>query len=172
MPNWCNCSLYISGPRDKIGQIVRAATGKQNDTAVDRPLGMLEFMVPVTANNREVTAEDQSQAWGTKWDVTDAELLEYDELGDGKASALLVFDTAWSPPIECFETWFGENKDCDCVLDYLEPGIEFVGRFTPDSGEETWQYGAATADTVRHLVPEDIVDHWNLEEFMMEMESE
>lgn len=172
MPNWCNNSLEISGPRDKIDLIVRAATGKMGDTADDRPLGMLEFMVPVVASDDEVTAQDQTRAWGTKWDITDAEVLEYDELDDGKASALIVFDTAWSPPIECFETWFGENPDCDCVLDYHEPGIAFVGRFTPETGESTWEYGAATADTVRDLVPAEIVDYWDLEYCMMEMESE
>ena len=172
MPNWCNNSLTISGPRDTIEQIVRAATGKMGDTADGRPLGMLEYMVPVVASDGEVTARDQTAAWGTKWDVTDAEVLSEDDLGDGVVEVVIVFDTAWSPPIECFETWFGEHPDSDCVLDYHEPGIAFVGRFTPETGEETWEYRAATADTVRDLVPEDLVDYWDLEQCMYEMESE
>jgi len=172
MPNWCNNSVEIWGPRDKIDQVIRAATGKLGETEDGRPLGMLEYMVPVVASDGEVTASDQTREWGTKWDVTDAEVVLYDELDTGEASALIVFDTAWSPPIECFETWFGENQDCNCTLDYLEPGIAFVGRFTPDWGEETYQYGAATADTVRNLVPESIVDTWELDSMMAEMETE
>lgn len=172
MPNWCSNSLEISGPRDTIDLLVRAATGKMGITADRRPRGMLEFMVPVVAADDDVSAADQKAEWGTKWDITDAEVLEHDVFDNDTASALLVFDTAWSPPIECFETWFGENEDCDCVLNYHEPGMAFVGRFTPESGEETWDYGAATADTVRDLVPEDIVDQWDLEYCMMEMGSE
>ena len=172
MPNWCNCSLTISGPRDTIEQVVRAATGKMGDTPDDRPLGMLEYMVPVTASDGEVTASDQTAAWGTKWDITDAEVLSEDDLGDGVLEVVMVFDTAWSPPIECFETWFAENSDCDCVLDYHEPGIAFVGRFSLETGEETWEYGAATADTVRDLVPAEVVDYWDLEQCMYEMETE
>jgi hypothetical protein len=133
---------------------------------------MLEFMVPVTAIDGEVTAQDQTAAWGTKWDITDAEVLDHDVFDNDTASALLAFDTAWSPPIECFETWFAENGDCDCVLDYHEPGIAFVGRFSPEWGENTYEYGEATADTVRKLVPEDLVDLWDLEQYMLEMESE
>ena len=172
MPNWCNNSLTISGPRDTIERIVRAATGKMGETEDGRMIGMLEYMVPVVASDGEVTASDQTAAWGTKWDVTDAEVLEYDELDGSTVSALLVFDTAWSPPIECFETWFGEHPGYDCVLDYHEPGVAFVGRFTPEWGEETYEYGAATADTVRKFVPEDLVDLWDLEQCMYEMESE
>ena len=172
MPNWCNNLMTISGPRDTIEQIVRAATGKMGDTADGRPLGMLEYMVPVVASDGEVTASDQTANWGTKWDVTDAEVLDHDVFDNNTASALIWFATAWSPPIECFEKWFSENSDCDCVLDYHEPGIAFVGRFTPETGEETWEYRAATADTVRDLVPEDIVDYWDLEDWMYEMESE
>ena len=172
MPNWCNCSLTISGPRDTIEQIARAATGKMGDTPDDRPLGMLEYMVPVTAVDGEVTATDQSREWGTKWDVTDAEILSEDDLGDGMLEVVMAFDTAWSPPIECFEKWFAENEDCNCILDYFEPGIAFVGRFTPDDGESTWEYGAATADTVRDLVPDQLVDLWELDSMMAEMETE
>ena len=170
MPNWCNCSLTISGARDKIDQIVQAAIGELGETEDGRLIGMLEYMVPVVASDGEVTASDQTAEWGTKWDVTDAEVLDHDVFDNNTASALLAFDTAWSPPIECFETWFGENEDCDCVLDYHEPGMTFVGRFTPERGEETWEYGAATADTVRDLVPEEIVDLWDLEDWMYEME--
>jgi len=118
------------------------------------------------------TAQDQTREWGTKWDITDAMVLSEDDLGDGMLEVVMAFDTAWSPPIECFETWFGENEDCDCVLDYHEPGIAFVGRFSPEWGENTYEYGEATADTVRKLVPEDLVDHWDLEQYMLEMESE
>lgn len=172
MPNWCNNTLTISGPKHKIAEIVQAATGELGETADGRTRGLLEYMVPVTGTDGEVTAAHQLDEWGTKWDVTDAEVISEDTRDDGTAEAVLVFDTAWSPPIECFETWFGENEDCDCVLDYFEPGIAFVGRFTPESGEETWEYGEATADTVRKLVPEDIVDYWDLEEQMAEMEAE
>lgn len=172
MPNWCNNTLTISGPQDKIEQVVRAATGKMGDTPDGRPLGMFELMVPATASDGEVTAQDQTREWGTKWDITDAMVLSEDDLGDGMLEVVMAFDTAWSPPIECFETWFGENEDCDCVLDYHEPGIAFVGRFSPEWGENTYEYGEATADTVRKLVPEDLVDHWDLEQYMLEMESE
>jgi len=171
MPNWCNNSVEMWGPQDKIDAIVRAATGEMDSKDRDLPYGMLSYMVPVTEGSDGIT-RSQTQAWGTKWDVTDAEVVRYDELDTGEASVILVFDTAWSPPIECFEKWFAENEDCNCILDYFEPGIAFVGRFTPDDGESTWEYGAATADTVRDLVPDQIVDLWELDSMMAEMEAE
>jgi len=90
-------------------------------------------------------------------------VLAEDNLGDGRVAVDLVFDTAWSPPIEAVETFLGENSDFDVRMQYFEPGIAFVGEFTPEQGEETYQYEQATADTVRNHIPEHLVEQFDLE---------
>ena len=74
-----------------------------------------------------------------------------------------MFDTAWSPPIEAVDAFLGENSGFDVRMQYFEPGIAYVGEFTPERGEETYQYEQTTAETVRDHIPEHLVDLFDLE---------
>jgi len=161
MPNWCSVSMQIAGPREGVEELVRAATGHVEISDHDgMPRGLLSLMAPISGDK---TVSSQSAEWGTKWDVTDAEVIEECELGDDRVSVDLVFDTAWSPPIEAVETFLGENEGFDVRMQYFEPGIAYVGEFTPEQGEETYQYEQATADTVRNTVPDYLVEQFDLE---------
>jgi len=160
--------MQIEGPRERVNQLVQAATGHVEISDHDgMPRGLLSLMAPVSGEKTVTTQRDE---WGTKWDVTDAEVLAEDNLGDGRVAVDLVFDTAWSPPIEAVETFLGENADFDVRMQYFEPGIAYVGQFTPEQGEETYQYEQATADTVRNHIPEHLVEQFDLEGGLEEWE--
>jgi len=160
MPNWCSVAMQIEGPKEGVEELVRAATEGVGEDHDGMPKGLLSVMAPVAG---EKTTSSQSAEWGTKWDVTDAEVLAEDDLGDDRVSVDLVFDTAWSPPIEAVETFLGENEDYSVRMQYFEPGIAFVGEYTDERGEETYQYEQATADTVRNHIPEHLVEQFDLE---------
>jgi len=152
--------MQIEGPKEGVEELVRAATEGVGEDHDGMPKGLLSVMAPVAG---EKTTSSQSAEWGTKWDVTDAEVLAEDDLGDDRVSVDLVFDTAWSPPIEAVETFLGENEDYSVRMQYFEPGIAFVGEYTDERGEETYQYEQATADTVRNHIPEHLVEQFDLE---------
>ena len=160
MPNWCSVAMQIEGPKEGVEELVRAATEGVGEDHDGMPKGLLSVMAPVAG---EKTTSSQSAEWGTKWDVTDAEVLAEDDLGDDRVSVDLLFDTAWSPPIEAVETFLGENEDYSVRMQYFEPGIAFVGEYTDERGEETYQYEQATADTVRNHIPEHLVEQFDLE---------
>jgi len=160
MPNWCSVSMQIEGPREGVAELVRAATEGVGEDHDGMPKGLLSVMAPVTG---EKTASSQRDEWGTKWDVTDAEVIDETDLGEGRVSVDLAFDTAWSPPIEAVETFLGENSEFDVRMQYFEPGIAFVGEYTDERGEETYQYEEFTAETVRDHVPEHLVEQFDLE---------
>ena len=160
MPNWCSVAMQIEGPREGVETLVRAATEGVGEDSDGMPRGLLSLMAPVSG---EKTVTSQRDEWGTKWDVTDAEVLAEDDVGDGRVSVDLVFDTAWSPPIEAVETFLGENEDYDVRMQYFEPGIAFVGEYTDERGEQTYQYEEFTPETVRNHIPEHLVEQFDLE---------
>jgi len=152
--------MQIEGPSAGVQELVRAATDGVGEDHDGMPKGLLSLMAPISG---EKTVTSQRDEWGTKWDVTDAEVLGEEDLGDGRVSVYLVFDTAWSPPVEAVETFLGENSDFDVRMQYFEPGIAFVGEYTPEQGEETYQYEEFTAETVRDQIPEHLVEQFDLE---------
>jgi len=168
MPNWCSVAMQIEGPRAGVAKLVRAATeGVEISDHDGMPRGLLSVMAPVTG---EKNVSSQSAEWGTKWDVTDAEVIDESDLGEGRVSVDLAFDTAWSPPIEAVETFLGENSDFDVRMQYFEPGIAFVGEYTAERGEETYQYEEFTPETIRNHIPEHLVEQFDLEGVLTEWE--
>jgi hypothetical protein len=127
MPNWCSNAITITGPADKIRALWDAANATEDGL-------LLEAMVPIGEwdYDRAVTA------WGTKWDLN-GEGLEFTDLGDGTATIEGWADSAWSPPIEAFATYCGNNDDVTAQIDYFEPGMSFIGSWTANDGEQTWE---------------------------------
>jgi hypothetical protein len=59
----------------------------------------------------------------------------------------------------------------DVVAFYYEPGMQFVGKW--DNGDDDcYEYGGATADTVRDLIGEELDDYFGISESMAEWEAE
>ena len=129
MPNWNSNSITIKGPVDKIRALWDAA-----QPAEGKDGSLLEAMVPIGDWDYGTAVEQ----WGTKWDIS-LEGLEFTDLGDGTATIEGWADSAWSPPIEAFATYCGNNDDVTAQLDYFEPGMSFIGCWTANDGEQTWE---------------------------------
>jgi hypothetical protein len=146
MPNWCNNSITISGPTDKIKQLWEGAN------QLGEAGGLLQAMVPMPArliDTKKGTGEElQTEVhdghtnwydwavarWGTKWDV-DLDGLEYIKDTDSTAMITGWFDSAWAPPIEAYNTFVDQNQDCSLEASYHEPGMDFAGFYTDGDDE-------------------------------------
>lgn len=171
MPNWCNNSITIVGPADKIQALWNAAQAENS--------GLLNAMLPmpeglrntVKGSGDELQTEthdgytnwyDWSVArWGTKWDV-DTDALYLEDLGDGRAQISGGFDSAWSPPIEAFKAYADANTDVKMQLKYFEPGMSFMGVWDNEGGDT---YYDDVGDMLEITEEEDAVVYELLEHF-------
>lgn len=137
MPNWCNNSIMIEGPADKI-----RALWEQVEAGDDES-GLLDAMHPMPKELLEATAPSEDGEdwyswrvanWSTKWEVS-SEGLEFSDHGDGRASIEGWFDSAWAPPTGAYENFLEQNPDCSVSASYYEPGMDFAG-FWKDGADE------------------------------------
>lgn len=137
MPNWCNNSISIVGPKDTIKKLWDDAHAQEDG------FGLLNAMHPMPKELEGTTSPSESgddwytwrvNNWSTKWDITD-EGLEYREEGD---TGIIEgwFDSAWSPPIGAYEQFCDDNDNCDLEASYHEPGMDFAGFWSKDGGDE------------------------------------
>lgn len=172
MPNWCNNSITITGPADKIAALWAAAT-KDGDA------GLLNAMVPMPAALRGTVkgSGDEAQTeqhdghtnwydwsvdrWSTKWDV-EVEGLEFSDMNDGRAQISGGFDSAWAPPINAFQNYANANDDVEMELKYFEPGMSFIGVWDTEGGDA---YYDSLGDLLETTEEEDAVLYELMEYF-------
>jgi hypothetical protein len=152
MPNWCNNTITVVGPEKKIRALWEAAHSKED-------AGLLEAMVP----QGEWDYDHAVAAWGTKWDIS-MEGLQFtvDEQGRGMITGWA--ESAWSPPIEAFQTYAAENSDCQLEIKYFEPGMSFIGVWNSDDGDALWEDVGSLLDTDPEddVILYDLLDHFNV----------
>ena len=155
MPNWNSNDINIEGPADKIRALWEAAQGE--DT------GLLNALRPMP---RELLEGDgwygwAVENWGTKWDVN-MEGLQFFETDEGRAQIVGYADSAWSPPLEAFQSYANENPDCYLEIRYFEPGMGFVGVWDSEGGDAYWDDVGSLLETTEE---EDAVLYELLEHF-------
>ena len=140
MPNWCNNTINITGPKDKITNLFEQ-TKKDN--------GLLQAMYPMPKELDDTTSPAPKEGkpqplidgfdnwydwrvhnWGSKWDVD----IEGLELSDDGTRISGWFDSAWSPPIGAYEQFLVDNENCSLVGRYYEGGCDFMGIW--DNGDD------------------------------------
>ena len=150
MPNWCSNTITIEGPAEKIRALWDAANSKEDS-------GLLEAMVP----QGEWDYDRAVEAWGTKWDIS-LEGLEFIDNDNGRAMITGWADSAWSPPLDAFQTYANKNEDCSLELKYFEPGMCFVGVWDSEGGDA---YYDGIDELLETTVEEDSVLFELLEDF-------
>ena len=133
MPNWCNNTITISGPIRTIEKLYYDHTVKDADDET----GLLDGMRPMPVELHDTTSPSDEANWydwrvanwGTKWEVG-SEGLEYSEDPDnGTAEITGWFDSAWAPPVEAYNYFIENNKDCHISAMWHEPGMDFGGEY-------------------------------------------
>jgi hypothetical protein len=147
MPNWCSNTFTIKGDVESLRPLWEATQQEDNPQFLEAiaPIGEWEYGNAV-------------EAWGTKWDVnTDG--MEFEDHGDGTATLHGWFDSAWSPPIEAFNTLAGDLDSCYIELYYFEPGMAFVGYWSSEGGDDHYDIDPDAEDMG---IPEYLEEHFNV----------
>lgn len=115
MPNWCNNTAVISGPRPVIDEIRTILASDQHE--------LLNWMRPLPEDQRDNWYDWCVNNWGTKWDIGEPFVGDDTE----EDSITFSFDTAWAPPVDAFRSWAERDGRVTYRLTYMEPGMGFVG---------------------------------------------
>jgi len=164
IPNWCFNSATISheDPAMIAKMIEGGNEGKFFDTFVPMPAELRATTSPSPTNETLVEKYGASDwyswsvnSWGTKWDT---EFEDADVSEDGK-SAHVVFNTAWSPPLEFYNSLLDLGFKIDAT--YTEEGMGFAGHYVDgddecvdldfDKNSETW-INEISDETLRETV--------------------
>jgi hypothetical protein len=157
MPNWCSNTFTINGDVDSLRPLWEATQQEDNPQFLEAiaPIGDWEYGNAV-------------DTWGTKWDVnTDG--MEFEDHGDGTATLSGWFDSAWSPPIEAFNTLAGDLDSCYIELYYFEPGMAFVGFWSSEGGDDHYEIDPDAEDMG---IPEYLEEHFNVADWFAPEEEE
>ena len=128
MPNWCENSVTITGPVDKLKSLW--------DSHEDSDLSLLSAMNPIPEGlDGEESYHWRLANWGTKWDIN-TEGLDFSDLGDGLGQISGYFESAWAPPVEAYDAFISENSKITIEAFYYEPGMCFCGKW--DSGDDQY----------------------------------
>ena len=179
MPNWCNNTITLTGPKAKITKIYEKA--KEDNAFLQQLYPMPTELEGTTADgsvNEELVAKTgasdwydwRTENWGTKWEV-DAEGLE---LSDDGTTISGWFDSAWAPPIHAYEFFLTKNEDCSISSLYYEGGMDFAGKWE-DFADMTVTPGDFTADEMEDPnsgLIYDINENFNMSEWVREYEEE
>ena len=180
MPNWCNNTITLTGPKEKITAIYEKA---KEDNALLQQLYPMPTQLEGTTSPAPKEGKVQPLVdghdnwydwrvdnWSTKWDV-DVEGLE---LSDDGTTITGWFDSAWAPPIGAYEHFLTNNEDCSISSLYYEGGMDFAGKWE-DFADMTVTPGDFTADEMEDpnsgLIYE-INENFNMSEFVREWEEE
>ena len=145
MPNWCNNYATLTGPKEKIDELI---VELHNSDEIDTTYQILILLRPRPTEQEENWYDWNVNNWGTKWDITLASYEIVDE-----TTVTLSFDSAWAAPTTLYE--FLSQKGWDVDAFYDEPGMGFCGRFV-DGTEHSYEYANMSADEMEDFIPEEI----------------
>ena len=123
MPNFCENRISVQHPdRSQLLKFKEALEAGE----------LFRRFIPLRLNDGSVL--DASDAWGTKWDVSDGDF----KIDTNENSGSGIFYTAWSPPIVAFERLSELGFKIQCV--YLEEGAGYCGIWATDEIDECYEY--------------------------------
>lgn len=161
MPNWCNNYVTLTGPKEKIDELIIEL--KKSDER-DEQYEILNKLRPRPAEQEENWYDWNVNNWGTKWDINVAGYEIVDE-----TTVTISFDSAWSPPISLYEYLQENGWTVDAF--YYEPGMAYCGHYY-DGDDEYIEYGGMSADEAEEIIPQDIDEMFCIIEDMRQWEDE
>lgn len=161
MPNWCNNYATLTGPKEKIDQLIIEVEKSDNrDTSYE----ILNVLRARPADQEENWYAWNCDNWGTKWDIS---LASYEIVDENTVT--LSFDSAWSPPTALYEYLSEEGWTVDAY--YYEPGMAYCGRFV-DGQDDYYDYTDMSADEIEEQIPSEINETFGISENAREWEEE
>jgi len=180
MPNWCNNTITLTGPKEKITAIY--AKAKEDNALLQQLKPMPEALEGTTSpapkegkvqplvDGFDNWYDWRVQNWGTKWDVD----MDGLELSDDGTTINGWFDSAWAPPIHAYEYFLTDNEDCSIRSYYYEGGMDFGGLWE-DFADAEVTMSEFTADEMEDPMSGlifDLNEQFNFSEMVREYEEE
>ena len=125
MPNWCNNQMTISHSNPEMMAKAIKAWNEGN---------FLKTLVPPPDGLDGADLYNWKVAnWGTKWDIgycgdLDNKIAEKDLDNNVPLDFCVGFDSAWSPPVNAYETLHTMGFDIEAY--WCESGMCFAGEFS------------------------------------------
>ena len=175
MPNWCNNTFELVGPKEKIREFESFLNEKNGKDWFDFFLPCPEELKAVGDVSFHHTNEQLVEKygysdwyswsvdnWGCKWNC-DAQDWTVEDYDDDNLSMRFWFDSPWGPPTELYN-FIDAQDGLNVFANFHEEGMGFVGKF---------EYGSADSYEYSDLdsldgIPEEIIDEWNLREMLEE----
>lgn len=149
MPNWCSNTLRVTTDNPEKLKEFYNAVFVENEEQPQWPKFTLDKLLPTPQELLDVPAfggKDSEKLnelygssdwyqwrvtnWGTKWDVTEAFIEDQDDV-----ELVVVFDSAWAPPVPWLEKIAPKFPELRFGLLYEEPGCDFCGYVIIEDGE-------------------------------------
>jgi hypothetical protein len=185
MPNWCNNTIEISHEdRSKMEALVKAVNeGKFFNHVIPVPESLHIVAGKVGDPDEQSKLEAQEKlneekhgyknwydfcvnTWGTKWDTDPYNPVE---LPADSNKVTFGFDTAWAPATGVYDALLDQGFAVRAY--YYEPGMAFAG-IHDENGDETYDIGGYTSETVKDAIPEALDEMFGISECMAEYEAE
>jgi hypothetical protein len=140
MPNWCANTLMLTHSDSSMIDRVEKSVNTESLFEEFAPLG-------------EWAYDPAVEKWGTKWDITDGEMVDRND-----DTITVSFSTAWSPPINFYEELI--RQGFKVTADYFEPGMGYIGTYI-DGEDEDYEIDSDNLENI----PEDLKEKWGIEEW-------
>jgi hypothetical protein len=124
MPNWCNDSLTVTGPRPDLDAFIKAAKGKDDGKKLDLCFNSL---VPIPAEKEWYDWNIEN--WGTKWEPDSV------SFNDEGTRLDYSFATAWCPPLELLQKVSAKFPTLEFVIIFDESGNGSYGKYIFKNGK-------------------------------------
>ena len=162
MANWCMNQLCITGKTEDIKKLWDEIANK--DTVF---LSAIRPMPSDTPNEDAIRYDWRINNWGTKSDLLNCDENGFTIENDDDADTTEIsggFVSAWSPPLAAFSFLAEKLEGVSIEIYYWEPGSMFVGCWNSDEGDDYYDYGECTSETLLDMVPEYLVERFDLQE--------
>jgi hypothetical protein len=122
MPNWCQNITKIELKEFDTNSVFDKSF--MNTLAESVPSqSLLMTICPIDEEK-----DSPRERWGTKWDISDADVLSLDN-----GTIVIIHNTPWSPPYNAFDTAVQLNPRLRITNLYAEFGMLFAGEHIVDS---------------------------------------
>ena len=163
MPNWCSNKIIFDISEAKDTDFAQKLILKQMKIPIqdeEMAEGFFSYLVP-----KEDPATNNSEYYGTKWDVPVPEIVDEDYFEDdnitkiGENKYAWLFDTAWSPPFGFIEKLCEYNPGLKVTLMYCERGCDFIG---------FWEQQNLEQDSTEYRLTEIVGEYPSAEDYSLE----
>lgn len=159
MPNWCENDLFVTDEKSRVREFLEFAKSENSvfdfDRLIPHPAKFeeldrtaVEWKRRNGPGSREKGPKDGFNSggydwcwehWGTKWNAQQV-IYGNNSIDGSTATAVVHFETAWSPPLPVVFTASEQFPSIDFDLRYFERGACFQGRYHCRGGEVIVSY--------------------------------